>query len=249
MNKRKLFSRFQSLNCAIALALVFLPAMLSAQQKDSTIIFTSPHPDKINTVEKNYNSAWGFDVLLSNNGFGGAAFYRRIFSRDLSGTISVGLAESKDDNEVEYVTWYGATYTPGKINRFMITPLLFSMQYRLFAEDIMDSFRPYVNAGLGPTFIFVAPFVDANGNQREFFSSMGEAKTKYTVGGYVGLGAYFGSDMGSLAGINIRYYFIPYTSGIPSLQQPGPNAYTPGPISRKTDFGGFFITINFGSAF
>ncbi|MBW7887964.1 MAG: hypothetical protein H3C35_06340 [Bacteroidetes bacterium] len=228
---------------------LFFPITMVAQQSDSTIIFESPNPEILSTKIKSNNDAWGVDILLSNNGFGGAVFYRRTFSRDLSGTITLGLAQSKDDNEVEYVTWYGATYTPGKINRFLIAPLLLGAEYRLFADDIMDSFRPYVNAGAGPTFIFVAPYADNNGNEREFFSSLGDARTKYTLGAYVGFGAYFGSDMGSLAGINIRYYFIPFKSGIPSLQQAGPDPYTQGPISKKTDFGGFFITINFGSAF
>lgn len=220
---------------------LFLPA----QQTDSTIIFVSPNKEIDQPVSSPMIDAWGVDILLSNNGFGLAGFYRREFSRDLFGTVIVGLAESKDDNEVEYVTYWGQTIVPNKLNRFLLVPLHFGIQYRLFADDIMDSFRPYVNAGLGPTLVLSAPY------EREYFNSWGYAQSHYTIGGYIGAGAYFGSDMGSLSGINIRYYLIPFPNGIPSMLTPQDpfNQNAPREVLKKKDFGGFFITINLGSAF
>jgi hypothetical protein len=232
-----------------------------SQSKDSSIIFTSPEMEPSAPEHSEYNDAWGVDILLSNNGFGLGGFYRHQYTRDISGTVMFGLAESKDDNEVEYYDYFGQSVVPGKINRFLLIPLLFGVQYRLFADDITDSFRPYVNAGAGPTIVMVHPYWDSNsGQQMDYFRSLGFAQARYTVGGYVGAGAFFGSDMGSLSGINIRYYFIPFSNGIPSLQDPdvritpGPGEtftpyYIPGKIRKKTDFGGFFITINLGSAF
>jgi hypothetical protein len=236
--------------CAIFIAATFA----AAQSKDSSMVFTSPEPMSIKTQQSLLDDAWGVDILLSNNGFGLAGFYRHQYSRDLFGTATFGIAESKDDNEVEYYDYWGQSFVPGKINRFLIMPLLFGVQYRLFADDIMDSFRPYVNAGAGPTLILAAPY------NREYFNSLGYARSHYTVGAYIGIGAFFGSDMGSLSGINIRYYYIPVSGGIESLQdpdvtvtpQPG-ETFTPyvipGNVRKKNDFGGFFITINLGSAF
>lgn len=234
--------------------MLFIGSMLSAQSKDSSIIFTSPEPQSIKPIQPMMDDAWGVDILLSNNGFGLAGFYRHEYSRYVSGTMTFGIAESKDDNEVEYYDYWGQSFVPGKINRFLMMPLLFGVQYRLFADDITDSFRPYVNAGAGPTVVLAAPY------NREYFNSLGYAQSHYTVGGYIGAGAFFGSDMGSLSGINIRYYYIPFSGGIESLRdpdviirpQPGETftPYTiPGKIRRKNDFGGFFITINLGSAF
>lgn len=214
-----------------------LSGSLAAQQTDSTIVFATPNQELLIPVKSEMHDAWGVDILLSNNGFGLAGFYRREFSRDLFGTITLGIAESKDDNEVEYVNYWGQSFTPGKINRFLFIPMFVGVQYRLFADDIMDSFRPYINAGLGPTLILAAPY------NREWFNSWGYARSHYTAGGFVGIGAFFGSDMGSLSGINIRYYFVPYSDGILSLQDPS------GRIGKKNEFGGFFITINLGSAF
>jgi hypothetical protein len=215
-----------------------------AQTTDSTIVFESPNQNISQPAKTIMDDAWGIDILLSNNGFGLAGFYRHEFDRELSGTVTLGIAESKDDNEVEYVDWYGQTFSPGKINRFLVIPLMAGVQYRLFADDITDSFRPYLNAGAGPTMILVHPYRDMNtGDQVEYFKSLGYAHPEYTLGGYVGIGAFFGSDMGSLSGVNVRYYFVPVSGGIQSLIN------ADGTIGRKKDFGGFFITINLGSAF
>lgn len=228
----------------LAILLLTGCTLLSAQTGDSTIIFTSPEPETVRPVSSAHDDAWGVDILLSNNGFGVAGFYRHEYSRDLFGTVMFGLAESKDDNEVEQYYYPGYSFIRGKLNRFLLVPLHFGVQYRLFAEDITDSFRPYVNAGVGPTMILVHPYMDQNtGDQVEYFSSLGKARPEYTIGGYIGAGAFFGSDMGSLSGINVRYYFIPMSGGIESLIN------DLGKRVRKTEFGGFFITINIGSAF
>jgi hypothetical protein len=228
--KMKLFS------FAAAVLLIF-PLAAQSQSNDSTMVFTSPNPEMLEIHKSNTIHAWGVDIMLSNNGFGLAGFYRRQFDRELSGLISFGIAESKDDNEVEYVDYWGQVIVPGKINRFLLIPLTFGIQQRLFADDIMDSFRPYVNAGVGPTLILSSPF------NKEFFTSLKYARSHYTAGGYIGFGAYFGSVEGAIAGLNIRYYWIPVRGGIESMYNEDLS------IRKKSEFGGFFITLNLGSAF
>jgi hypothetical protein len=71
----------------------------------------------------------------------------------------------------------------------------------------------------------------------EFFTAIGRGRPRYTAGAYVGVGAYFGSETSNLFGLNIRYYYVPYPGGIDGLAG----------VPRK-QFGGFFITINFGNA-
>jgi len=207
---------------------------------DSTMVFTSPRGDKAadGVSASDLKHAWGVDVMLSGNGFGLGGFYRQEYTRDLFGVVSFAIAESKDDNEVEYYDWYGRSYVPNKVNRFLLMPLFFGAQYRLFADDITDTFRPYVNAGAGPTLILASPY------EREFFNSLRYGRSHYTAGGYVGFGAYFGSDKGSLMGVNFRYYYIPVSGGITSMMNP-----TDGTMIKKNDFGGFFITINIGSIY
>jgi hypothetical protein len=219
-------------------AFSFINGIASQSQPDTNIVFESPNKNFITPQKTAFlTDAGGIDILFSNNGFGLGGFYRHQYSEELFGTLSLGISEAKDDNEVSYVTWDGQTVVPGKINRFILLPLHAGVQYRLFADEILDNFRPYVNAAVGPTLVYATPY------DREFFNSMSYGQAHYTVGGYVGFGAFFGSERDILSGVNIRYYFEYFAQGIDSMQN------NDGTIEKKKDFGGFFITLNFGSLF
>lgn len=197
---------------------------------------------------------WGLDVLLSNGGFGLGAYYRREFTDDLSGTISFSISESKDDREIERYDYFGNVIVPGKLSRFLVMPLMFGVQYRLFREDIMDSFRPYINGGVGPTMIYASPFTEITRNslgglefqQVEFFRSLGKGQPHYTASAFVGVGAMFGGEKSGVFGVNLRYYFTYLLGdGLPSLYE----ASTGGVAGTKKEFGGFFITFNIGISY
>lgn len=240
---------------AALMVLAIVPTFSPAQEfprRDSAMVFTPSNPNLIQkTNYEPFRNAWGVDIMVSNNGFGAGVFLRHEFSDVLSGFLQLAISDVKDDSEVEDFNQYtGESYTPGKINRLLLIPVTVGMQYRLFKDDIVDNFRPYVSAGLGPSLIFVAPYANVNTisdptfgtlttyDQIDFFKSLGKGQLKYTLGGYIGAGAYFGVDKGTLTGISIRYYYIPYQPGVQSLQGV--------PIKR---FGGFFITLNFGSLY
>jgi hypothetical protein len=204
--------------------------------------------------QKEYLNAWGMDILVSNGGFGLGAFYRREFTSDIAGFATFSISESKDDREVEqFDPVFQISYVPGKLNRFLVLPLLVGVQYRLFREDIVDNFRPFVNAGVGPTMVFASPFTDVitqpSGDielrQVEFFKSLGRGRAHYTAGGFIGFGANFGAEKSAVFGVNFRYYFTYlFGSGLPSLYETS----TGNVIGTKKDFGGFFITVNVGVA-
>ncbi|MBI4548102.1 MAG: hypothetical protein HY707_08985 [Ignavibacteriae bacterium] len=203
----------------------------NSSRNDSTMVFgtiTQPLPP----IEvKSPRNSWGVDLLVSNGGFGLGTFYRHEYSDHLSGFIDFSISESKDEDEKDYVNIFGVSFTPGKVNRFLVMPLYVGVQRRLFKDDIMDNFRPYLNAAAGPTLIYVFPY------NEEYFKALGRGHPEYTFGGYVGIGAFFGSERASLLGLNLRYYFVPYPAGIESLRD-----------SYKKQFGGFYITVNFGSS-
>lgn len=246
--------QFSAMLAALLFVLV-APTISLAQdypRRDSSLVFTPSNP---NLIQKSsyepFRNAWGVDIMLSNNGFGAGGFLRHEFTDVLSGFVQLAISDVKDDAEVDFIDPYtGQSITPGKINRLLLIPVTFGMQYRLFKDDIVDNFRPYLSAGVGPSMIFVSPYSDPaietlpDGstltyyNQIDFFSSLKRGQMKYTLGGFVGAGAYFGLEKGSLTGVSIRYYYVPYTPGIQSLQG----------ISLK-HFGGFYITLNFGSLY
>ena len=204
-------------------------------------------------------NCWGVDILISTDGFGLGTFYRREFTPDLYGYGSFSISEAKDEREFEQFDPYTQiSYVPGKLNRFLVLPLMLGIQYRLFREDIVDSFRPYVNAAAGPTMIYMMPFVEfspragggSDANQVDFFKSLGRGRPHYTASAYVGFGANFGSDKSSVFGINFRYYFTYlFGDGLPSLYRTNPVTFVPEVSSHKKNFGGFFITLNVGMGY
>ena len=103
-----------------------------------------------------------------------------------------------DSKEIEFVDFFGQTFTRGKINRVFIVPLNFGVQYRLFASQITDNLRPYINAGAGPTLVLTTPYA------KEFFKAFGDTKSKIAAGACVGFGANFGLSKSNLLGINVR---------------------------------------------
>lgn len=250
----KAMKRMSTVRYALLLAVV-LPALARAQdfpRRDSTLVFTPANPNLIQKASyEPFHNAWGVDIMLSNSGFGAGAFVRHEFSDELSGFVQLAISDVKDEGEVEYFNQAGQSYTPGKINRLLLMPLTLGMQYRLFKDDIVDNFRPYLSAGLGPSAIFVAPYSNPQTitdpfsgtsftyyEQIDFFKSLKKGQFKYTLGAYIGAGVYFGLDKGSLTGVSIRYYYIPYRPGIESMEG-----------QRIKKFGGFYITLNFGSLY
>jgi len=215
----------------------------------------TPDAHETTGVQAPLLNVWGLDILVSGDGFGLGTFYRREFSEDLFGFASFSISESKDEREFEQSDpYYFTTYVPGKLNRFFVMPLTFGLQYRLFREDIMDTFRPFVNAGAGPAMIYVTPFTEITrfsdgsieSSQVEFFKSLGRGRPHYTASAFVGFGANFGSEKSSIFGVNFRYYFTYlFGNGLPSLYDPSNGDV----IATKTSYGGFFITLNIGMAY
>jgi hypothetical protein len=81
--------------------------------------------------------------------------------------------------------------------------------------------------------------------QVEFFKSLGKGQPHYTVGGFVGFGANFGTERSSIFGINFRYYLTYMLGdGLPSLF----NIATGQVSATKKNFGGFVISLNIGMA-
>lgn len=214
--------------------LIILPALaLAASGLTGQTLPVIPSPDTIPATATGSMRphALGLDLLVSNGGFGLGTFYRREFSDDFSVFLDLSVSEVKDDDEVQVYNYYGESYTLGKVNRFLILPLCLGVQKRFFQEDILDNFRPYLSAAVGPTMIYVFP------EREEYFTAISHGQPEYTIGGYIGGGAYFGSDKSNLFGLNLRYYFIPYPSGLEGIRG-----------RAKTQFGGFYITMNFGTA-
>lgn len=204
--------------------ILFLPLLALKAQKLGEMAPEKP----LETFPKN---SWGVDFMFGEGGFGLGTFYRHDLTNTLTGFVDFSMSEAKDEQEMEYYDYFTQQYvTVNKKNRIFLLPLNFGLQQRLFEHSITENLRPYVNFGVGPSLVLTTPY------EKEFFNSFGSAQARYTVGGYVGLGANFGLDKSNLLGINLRYYVIRFfNEGVESLN---------GKFQKS--LGGFYLTINLG---
>ena len=221
-----MFNKFKFVLLGIIIILTFSQPAKS-QILDSMFVYKTAKQEK--PIEKFYNSAWGFNIMASDNGFGFGGFYKKNYTDRLSASIDISISEGKDDREIEYVDYWGHTYTPNKVTRVIMIPVMLSFEYRIFRNDIIDSFRPYVNVGAGPIILFTSPY------SKDFFEAIPYYHARYTAGGYIGIGCDFGADKRTLTGVNISYHYIPYPKGIEVMEH-----------TLKKSFSGLYITLYFG---
>lgn len=203
--------------------LIFIPIILSAQKIGEMA------PDPVPEVFPPH--AIGVDLLFGDGGFGLGGFYRLSFSQNITGFVNLSFSESKDDKELQFIDPFtGRIITRGKVNRVFTVPVNFGIKYRLFANQLTDVLRPFVEVGVGPNFVVTTPA------SKEFFNSFGDAKLKMAAGGYVGFGANFGLSKKNLMGLNIRYYYAHiFGGGVEGLQN-----------RIRTNLGSVFITLSLG---
>ncbi len=177
--------------------------------------------------------ALGLDLMIGNSGFGGGVFYRSAISNTLFWTASFAISEAKAPNEVAYYDPFtGQKFVPGKINQLWVVPLTIGLQYRLFKDQITNSFRPYIQGAIGPNAVFAAPY-----NQPLSYS-FSKGRGYFGGGGYIGVGAYFGNDPNSLIGVSIRYYILSLPHGVESMQN-----------EPMANFDSFFIAFNIATQY
>ena len=203
------------------------PGQPKTPTSDTSMIFqpSTPLITSAADLQRQYPNSWGFDASFSDYGFGGGMFLGHAFSPDVTALLSADVGTAKGSREFDLLT-------ENKINRIFVIPIIASLQYRLFRDGLSDNLRPYVTAGAGPTFVMTT---DA---QQEFFSSFGTAKAKAVPGGFVGVGANFGTDPKSNFGASVRYFIIPYPGSVQSTS-----------TESLTNFSGLFLTVSYGFNF
>ena len=228
-----------------ALAALLLPLLfpvVASAQDDGRIIFNDPKSpqEKVLSEEdlKPRRNAGGANLMLGNDGFGFEMFYQRTLSESVTGFFTLGVSEVKDSRQREYYDIWAGDRPINKINRVFRIPIFAGLQYRLFKDEIVDNFRPFVQGGVGPVMLYIAPARDAAGQDIEFFSSLGGGHPVYTFGGMIGAGAMFGFDRNSVVGAHVRYYIIPIPRGIQSVEQ-----------GELANANGFFLGLTVGFAF
>ncbi|MCX7879269.1 MAG: hypothetical protein N2517_01245 [Ignavibacteria bacterium] len=197
---------------------------------DTTIIFSSPKPLIENDVIFNKSQRfWGLSLVLSNSGFGFGAFYEFNILPNTTFFANLYISGARNTDEFEYYDpWTGRIFIPNKVNRLYMFPLTFGLKHYFLTDVLFPNFSPYVNFGVGPTFIFASPY------NKEFFTSLKYLDTYIRFGSFLGCGFDIPTSDKSALGVSARYYWIPFGGrGLESIKDK--------PI---TDFGGLFLALS-----
>lgn len=223
---------------------ILLAGMLFLAGANPALAQDAPEPLDEQT---DYGSGIGFQILLSNSGFGLGAYYHRALSPSTSFMTEVSIGAGKDEKESKFFR-FGNSYIPYKANYMLMMPVQAGVLHRLFRDVIADNFRPYVQATAGPTLGWEYPyFGDENGNgeydsaDERTYDSIGaipKGEFRFGVGASVALGAHFGLSKKVTQGVRIGYAFTHFFHGIQLLE--------PQVQEAQQNFGTPTITLTFG---
>ena len=209
---------------------------------DTLIIFEPAQPLFQPKDAKEIKNAFGADILFSGSGWGFGAFYHRKIFDNATVFGNFGVSGRRNTDEFEDA-WLGPIpVVSNKVNRLFMIPMTAGIQYRLFAETLQESFRPFLAMGVSPTIILQTPYLrqeETGIRYYEFFESFGHLQTYFRWGGMFALGSMFGDPTdGSVIGVMMRYYTIPFGEG-------GLESVRGLPIEN---FGGVILTLSVGTA-
>jgi hypothetical protein len=194
--------------------MVRIPAFLLAVAW-SFLLEANAQEATADTVANPYGRGAGFEVTITNSGFGLGGYVNGAVTTRTSFSIEVNVGSEKSEREVRFLG-VGQNFIPDKANYFLRVPVRFGVQRRLWSDYIEDNFRPYALLALGPTIGWVYPyFLDENGNgsydeeERRFegFGSLFRGNLRFGFGGMIGIGAHFGENRRVAQGMRIGYSF------------------------------------------
>ena len=197
-----------------------------------------------------YGSGLGFEVVVTNSGFGLGGYYSQSLDPSNSFIAEFSIGSEKSEREVKFIGI--PNYIPDKANYFLRVPIRMGLQRRLWKEYIEDNFRPYMQFAFGPTLGWQYPyFDDDNGNgtfdeddERRYdgLGSIFKGDFRFGIGGTIGIGAYFGENTRLSQGVRIAYSFNYFFRPIQLLENEEQ-------ISPPRYFGTPAISITFGKIF
>ena len=207
----------------------------------------APAGDQQDSSENPYGSGLGFQILLTNSGFGLGGYYFRSISNSTSFMTDISLGAGKDERELKFFR-FGSSFIPNKANYLLMMPIQAGFIHRLFRNAIEENFRPYVQVTAGPTLGWEYPyFNDENGDgeydprEEDSYDSIGalpKGDIRVGIGGTIAIGAHFGLSRKVTQGVRIGYSFTHFMQGIQLLE--------PQVQEAQQFFGTPTITLTFG---
>jgi hypothetical protein len=171
----------------IILLLLALPCYLFAQIEEET--------DKM-------QNQMGLVFTMAETGSGLGGF----IAWPLIGKIHFGFNLDayflRDSKQIDF-DYYGTPISINKQNNVYLFDAMITLKRRFFEDDLDESFRPFISAGIGPYYgmNFPEDTPGAPARQDEF---------RWTLGGFVGVGADVTVNDKVFVGIRGQYSVIPF---------------------------------------
>jgi hypothetical protein len=159
----------------------------------------------INTQEDEYlrqaKTEAGLVFTMAETGSGFGAFYAIPFGATWHVGATINAYFLRDSKQFDYQDPYtGYMYSMNDVNNVYIFDAMITLKRRLWAEDMHDSFRPFLTGGFGPVFGFNNPEDERLPYQEE-----------YSFGGFFGAGADVSVDKKFFISIRAQYRVLPFT--------------------------------------
>ena len=142
----------------------------------------------------------GFVFTMAETGSGFGAFFALPFGSIYHVGVAVDGFFLRDSKQIDYVDYYGYVRSINDINNVYIFDAMITLKRRMFADDMHDSFRPFITGGFGPVYGINFPEVESLPNQEEF-----------SFGGFLGAGADISVDKKFFISVRAQYRFLPFT--------------------------------------
>ncbi len=169
----------------------------------------------LDSTQGRYGTGGGLAISLNDSGFGLGGLYRAQLGPATSGLIELSIGVAKDAREQQFfIGVFGDTVTPFKRNYALMSPIHVGVEQRIFANQIEDNFRPYVQISAGPTIGYQWPYfkdVNENGLREQgeplngLLGGFGKGQLRLGAGGTLALGAYFGRSRRTAQGVRVGY--------------------------------------------
>jgi len=149
-----------------------------------------------------------FTMAESGSGVGGFIAWPLIGGFHLGFNLDAYfLRDSKQIDGYDYI--YNMPYSLNKENNVYLFDAMITLKKRLFADDLDDSFRPFITGGFGPYYglNFPEDIPDPEGN-------MPKDEYEFTVGGFAGVGVDVVVNEKTFVGIRGQYRVIPFSNAV-----------------------------------
>ncbi|MEX2478192.1 MAG: hypothetical protein WD357_07130 [Gracilimonas sp.] len=200
-----------------------------------------------NLFDEGYKVGFGFNIALSDFGFGAGGQLRIGLDKYTEGIVDLKIKGLKDPTEQTFTDFLGYRTVPEKYQRVLAVPLYFGLKKRFFANAISDNFRAYTSLSAGPAFAFsYSYFNDINENGfrendariypftepvNDVFTGWSNSETHWGFGGEFLVGVDFGDNFANLSSVQFGYTMNYFGSGIQVLEpcKPDLNRITQAP--------------------